>query len=274
MARHIKGITYAILALALLLTGCKSRKTLQGLDDSSIYTASIANLAAITPDTATMQHLSANTTMNLSINGSSVSIKGKLRIKRGEGVQVSITPLGIVEAACIEFLPQKIQFINKLLKTYVELPYSEAKAIGLSGINYNILEAIFLNYAFLPDGRPACNGLDEMKIEELDGSYRLTTERVGAMQYSFLVDKTSGSLVSCSGESISGESVGCDYSSFAPIGIAEFPNRLSISFNGDEAIKLELGLSKTNNKEFNFSSRNINSSYKKQNIGDFIKSIK
>ena len=274
MARHIKGITYAILALALLLTGCKSRKTLQGLDDSSIYTASIANLAAITPDTATMQHISANTTMNLSINGSSVSIKGKLRIKRGEGVQVSITPLGIVEAACIEFLPQKIQFINKLLKTYVELPYSEAKAIGLSGINYNVLEAIFLNYAFLPDGRPACNGLDEMKIEELDSSYRLTTERVGAMQYSFLVDKASGSLVSCSGESISGESVGCDYSSFAPIGIAEFPNRLSISFNGDEAIKLELGLSKTNNKEFNFSSRNINSSYKKQNIGDFIKSIK
>lgn len=79
------------------------------------------------------------------------------------------TPLGLIEAACIEFLPQKIRFINKLQKTYTEIPYSKASIIGLSGINYNVLEAIFLNYTFLPDGRLAYKGLKEMSIKDVGG---------------------------------------------------------------------------------------------------------
>ena len=274
MAQNIKKGIVAMLALALLLAGCKSKMAMQSQEETTTdNTIVIAGLQAVTPDTVALQHLSGNANINIKVSGSNISLKGKLRVKRGEGVQISITPLGLIEAACIEFLPQEIRFINKLNKTYTEVPYSEAKAIGLSGINYRVIEAIFLGYAFLPDGRPACQGVKELALEEGE-HYHLMTKGNTAMQYHFLVDKESGTLVSCNGYSSTGESIKCDYSSFKELGSMLFPNDISINFKGDADVKLNFGLEKTSNKSFTLSTRNINNSYRKQSIDDFIKSIK
>ena len=277
MVQNIKKTALALMAFTLLITGCTTTKEVVQIQEEEVvvvdYAALVAGLPAVAPDTTTLQYLSGNANLNLTVDGSDISLKGKLRIKRGEGVQISITPLGLVEAACIEFLPQKIKFINKLTKKYTEVPYSEATAIGLGGINYKAIEAIFLNYAFLPDGRPACNGLKEFDIKENGDSYQLTTKGNTAMQYSFLIDKNCGSLVTLNGNSSTGESIKCSYSKFAKLDNVSFPNDISINFNGDAKIKLDFGLSKTSNKSFSFSSRST-SSYRKQSIGDFIKSIK
>ena len=275
MARGIRITAFAFLMLTLLLTGCRTKKETGRERGENVSIKSIATLPAITPDTTALQHLSGNTALNIAVNGKgSVNIKGKLRVKRGEGIQISVTPLGLIEAACIEFLPQKIRFINKLQKTYTEMPYSEASIIGLSGINYNVLEAIFLNYTFLPDGRLACKGLKEMSIKDVGESYHLETKNKKAMQYRFLINKESGHLLSCNGLSSTGESIECLYSGFEEIGNIPFPNNICITFKGDATIKLNIGLSKADNNPFKFSSRNVNNSYLKQNIDDFIKSIK
>lgn len=274
MVQNIKKGIFALLALALLLAGCKSKVAMQSREETPDISSIIAVLPAVTPDTVALQHLSGNANIRLNVSGSNISLKGKLRVKRGEGVQISITPLGLIEAACIEFLPNSIRFINKLSKTYTEVPYSEAKAIGLSGINYRVIEGIFLDYAFLPDGRIACQGVKELVAQDKGDSYHLATKGNTAMQYNFTVDKESGMLVSCNGYSSSGESIKCDYSDFGKIGNVLFPNDISINFKGDAVIKLDFGLSKASNKPFSLSTRNINSSYRKQSVGDFIKSIK
>ena len=275
MEQKIKKLTFALLALTMMLAGCKSKKTVQIPEEepTTDYTAIVAGFASVTPDTTTVQYISGNATLKLNVDGSNVSLKGKLHIKRGEGVQISITPLGLMEAACIDFMPQYIRFINKLSKTYTEVPYNEAKVIGLSGINYKVLEAIFLDYAFLPDGRLACQGLGELAVEDKGENYHITTRGNTAMRYGFLVDKESGKLVSCSGQSSTGESIRCDYSDFAEIDSTAFPNSISISFKGDAAIRLDFGLNKTSNKPFSLTTRNVNN-YSKLSIGDFIKSIK
>jgi hypothetical protein len=103
----------------------------------------IAGYQAITPDTASLQHISGNAALSLRVNGSDINLKGKLRIKRNEGIQITITPLGLIEAASIEFLPQKVRLINKLTKKYTEVPYSEASAIGLAGINSGGMNLIY-----------------------------------------------------------------------------------------------------------------------------------
>ena len=276
MEQKIKRLTFALLALTMKLAGCKSKKTVQIPEEepTTDYTAIVAGFASVTPDTATVQYISGNATLKLNVDGSNVSLKGKLHIKRGEGVQISITPLGLIEAACVEFLPQKVRLINKLTKKYTEVPYSEASAIGLGGINYKVLEAIFLNHAFLPDGRLAYKGLKEMDIADKGSSYHLSTKGNATMKYSFLIDKNSGELTSCSGVSSTGESVKCEYSDFANIGSVSYPNNLCIGFNGDSKIILDIDLNKISNKSFSFSSRSITSSYRKQSIDDFLKSIK
>ena len=275
MVRNIKKSLFVLLAFTLLLAGCKSKSALQQSQEDTIEESIIIDgLPAVTPDTLFLRHMSANANIRLNVGGSDISFKGKLRVKRNEGVQISITPLGLIEAACIEFTPKEIRFINKLSKTYTEVPYSEAKAIGLSGINYRVIEAIFLDYAFLPDGRPACHGIKELAVEDMGQHYHLTTKGNTAMQYRFLVEKESGALVSCNGHSSTGESIKCDYSSFKELGSMLFPNDISINFKGDADVKLNFGLEKTSNKSFTLSTRNINNSYRKQSIDDFIKSIK
>ncbi len=276
MVQNINRTAVAILALTLLFVGCRTtQEVVQPKEEKSVdLTALIAGYQAITPDTTSLQYLSGNAALSLRVNGSDISLKGKLRIKRGEGVQITITPLGLIEAASIEFLPQKVRLINKLTKKYTEIPYSEASAIGLAGINYNVLEAIFLDYAFLPDGRLAYKGLKEFAVEDKGAQYLVTTKGNTAIHYSFLIDKNSGNLVSMNGNSSTGESIKCDYADFASLGNVSYPNDICINFKGDAAIKLGIDLSKTNNKSFSFSSRNINSSYRKQSIDDFIKSLK
>lgn len=276
MVQNINRTAVAILALTLLFVGCRTtQEVVQPKEEKSVdLTALIAGYQAITPDTTSLQYLSGNAALSLRVNGSDISLKGKLRIKRGEGVQITITPLGLIEAASIEFLPQKVRLINKLTKKYTEIPYSEASAIGLAGINYNVLEAIFLDYAFLPDGRLAYKGLKEFAVEDKGAQYLVTTKGNTAIRYSFLIDKNSGNLVSMNGNSSTGESIKCDYADFASLGNVSYPNDICINFKGDAAIKLGIDLSKTNNKSFSFSSRNINSSYRKQSIDDFIKSLK
>ncbi len=275
MKRNVNRITLALFVLTLVFTGCKSKMAVQVQeepiqDDKAI----IAKYQAVTPDTMALQYISGNATLGLNVDGKNISLKGKLRVKRGEGVQITITPLGLIEAACVEFLPNKVRLINKLTKKYTEVPYSEAASIGLGGLNYRALEAIFLDYAFLPDGRIAHKGLDEMNIENRSDSYRLTTKKNTAMKYGFIIDKESGCLVSMNGQSSTGESIECDYSDFAEMDGTLFPDNMCIYFNGDTRIRLDIKLNKSSNKPFDFSSRSISSSYRKQNAGEFLKSIK
>ena len=57
---------------------------------------------------------------------------------------------------------------------------------------------------------------------------------------------------------------------FAVMGV-----EVDINFKGGSTtIRIDMELSKASNKTFSFSSRSISSSYRKQSIGDFIKSIK
>ena len=89
MERHIKISAYIVLALTLLLTGCASKKKIQSGEEAVIGTVSIATLQAVMPDTVSLQNLSANANIKVAVNGNDISIKGKLRIKRGEGKGLS-----------------------------------------------------------------------------------------------------------------------------------------------------------------------------------------
>ena len=277
---NIRKIVLPVLGALMLLTGCVSNKNIQATQqeekkekDNGI--AVIAGLPAITPDVSRMHYLSSNIKLTLIVNGDKVSLKGKLRIKKDGGIQISITPLGLVEVACIEFLPDKVRLINKLFKSYTEVPYSEAAAIGLSGINYGVLESIFLDRVFQPNGQPAYLGLKEFIMTgDTGNSYTIATVKSNAMQYAFTIDKASGHMTQCGGNSSTGESIKCDYSNFKDLSGILYPNRMCISFKGDIALSLDFEHSKLSEKEFQFSSRSISSSYSKQSVGDFINSIK
>lgn len=85
---------------------------------------------------------------------------GNIKMKRGEGIQISLTKYGI-EGVRVIMTPSEILLVNKLTKTYLRTTFSEAdKAMGGEGIfTYNNIEAYFWNdngrntsYATIPVG--------------------------------------------------------------------------------------------------------------------------
>lgn len=276
--QNIKKTTFSLLIFALMLTSCVSDKNIQSSryekEESDYSIADISSLPAVTPDTTRMKHLSSNIKLTFRADGEKVSFKGKLRIRKDCGIQISIAPMGLAEAVCLEFLPGKMRFINKMEKTFTEIPYNEAAIIGLSGINYGILESIFLNRVFLADGSPAYTRTEEFTQENSKSRYRLTTGKGTQMLYKFIIDKANGYMTSCNGSSHTGENITCDYSDFKDFDGIQFPNMMCISFKGEITLNLDFEHSKLSEKEFKFSSRKLNSSYNKLNVEDFIYSIK
>lgn len=277
MAQNIKKSALPLLIFALLLASCASNKKIQPslleVEERDYSIADIANLPAVTPDTTRLKYLSSNIKLTLRAEDEKVSLKGKLRIQKDSGIQISIAPMGLAEMVCIEFLPSKVRFINKLEKTYTEVPYTETAIIGLSGINYDVLESIFLNRVFQASGEPAYMGIEDFTQENTQSLYKLTTGKGTTMQYSFAIDKANGYMTSCKCSSKTGENIICDYSDFKDFDGILFPNMMCISFKGEMTLSLDFEHSKLSEKEFKFSPRKLNSSYSKQTIEDFIYSI-
>lgn len=277
MAQNIKKTALPLLIFALLLASCASNKKIQPsrleVEEYDYSIADIASLPAITPDTTRLKYLSSNIKLTLRAEDEKVSLKGKLRIQKDSGIQISIAPLGVAEMVCIEFLPSKVRFINKLEKTYTEVPYTETAIIGLSGINYAVLESIFLNRVFLANGEPAYMGIEDFTQENSQSRYNLAIGKDTPMQYRFTIDKANGYMTSCNGCSRTGENIICDYSEFKDFNGIMFPNMMCISFKGEITLSLDFEHSKLSEKEFKFSPRKLNSSYSKQTIEDFLYSI-
>lgn len=85
---------------------------------------------------------------------------GTIKMKRNEGIQISLTKFGI-EGVRIICTPDSVYFVNKLTKTYVRTSYREMdKQLGGEGtFNFNSLQAFFWNdngrssdYATIPVG--------------------------------------------------------------------------------------------------------------------------
>lgn len=125
-------------AIALMMSSCASQRALTG-DVQGISAKIDAHIKAF----------------NLDENAN-----GNIKMKRGEGIQISLTKFGI-EGVRVIFTPDSVLLINKLSKTYLRTSYSELdRAMGSEGIfNYRNVEAYFwndnnqnTNYATLPIG--------------------------------------------------------------------------------------------------------------------------
>ena len=255
----------SLLVLAIMLTGCSSRKLLLPVTILAKPTAeSVAVLPSANRD---VEYLTATLKMNAVIGADGVTAKGKLRLKRSEGVQISATAMGLMEAACFEFLPHTVKFLYKIDKIYAEDAYNAVPFFAASGTGYNILEAVMLNSMFSPDGAPFATALAGMEIAR-EGSFVTVTTAVQApVVYRFYIDSRTGNLVKSEGRYDNGGSVVCSYSDFADFEGMPFPKYVELSFSGNgSSAALTLEMNNPSSKEFKFSPRRVSKTYERVSL--------
>lgn len=134
--KHILIILVA--AAAMLVSSCASQRALSG----------------------DVQGVSAKLDAQFKAFNLDEGANGTIKMKRNEGIQISLTKFGI-EGVRIICTTDSVLFVNKLTKTYLRTSYREIdKQLGGEGtFNFNSLQAYFWNdngrlndYATLPIG--------------------------------------------------------------------------------------------------------------------------
>lgn len=260
-----KIILPMLMAAVLLLVGCTTPKGF--VKESQVEGATVAALSALPSLNRNVECLSANVRMTATVDGESATAKGKLRLKRGEGAQISATAMGLMEAACFEFLPYAVRFIYKIDKIYADAPYSGVPFLQQTGTGYDILEALLLNAVFSPDGRPVREALTGMASVDSGEYITLITSRQYPNVYRFTIEKRTGNLVRCEGDYANGGTLVCRYSDFAALDGVAFPSVIELQFNGEDCVaSLLFKMSGLKSSEFKFSPRRVNDAYSRASL--------
>lgn len=256
----------------LLLAACSTRKGV------TVSTADVARMELVSHSPAVAGGggcLTGSMKFTAVVDGNSMSARGTLKIKAGEGIRIGITALGLVEVACIEFLPENARLIYKLGKEYADVPYSGVSFLQDTGIDYKMLESVLLNRLFSPGGGNAALALDKMRYAEEEGCITAQTAKVNGVVYKFFVDKASGNLVCSEGVHDSGGKVVCRYTDFVTMdNDRPFPRTIELALEGvDTGVTLQFVLSRVNSSSFDFVPQVISPAYGKTDIIELINSF-
>lgn len=254
------GYIFLFLSLLLSLSGCSSRRVAT-VSGGHVTADSVLLVPSATRE---VEYLACSMKMSASVNEECSTAKGKLRIRAGEGIQLSATAMGLMEAACFEFLPHSVRFIYKIDKIYADAPYAGVPFLDRTGTDYRILESVILNRMFSPDGIPFEKALDGMSVADEGGYVTVTTSRKAAVVYKFYLDKNSGNLVRSEGSYANGGNVVCRYADFVDFDGLPFPQTVELSFKGEGvSAALTLRMSNLKNGVFTFSPRRVSGAYQR-----------
>lgn len=260
--------TLLMMLLMVAFGACSTKKSATG-DIGALTVKEIKSLPAMQK---TGDNLSAKLKLNANIKGKTFSAGGNMKIKRGEGLQISINALGgLIEVARIEMTPEKMLLIYRLGREYAEVRYSEIEAFRSLGLDYSMLEAILMNEVFAPEENILDKALAKMDVKAANGEIILTTPRSRNMQYSFHIELSSGSLVLTRGDYNSSVSVDCNYADFTDFAGRSFPRQINFSV-ADMA--LNLSLSSIKDGSLKLTSESSLSSYSKVAASKLINGLK
>lgn len=256
-----------LLLLLFVVNGCVSKK---GSTVSS--GATVKELKSLPAVNSPLAHLSSKVKLSANIGGKELSANGNIKIKRGEGLFISINALGgLIEVARVEMSPEKMLLIYRLGREYAEVRYSDVDVLSRLGINYSMLESILLNELFTPDGKSVEKELSKMNVTVANGEILLSTERERGMKYSFHIEKSSGCLQLTQGDYDNKVNVDCNYADFSKIGTRLFPRQIRFSVAN---YTLDFNLTNPKTDDFKLNGTTELSSYKKVDVSTLLKGVK
>ena len=169
-----------LMIVTSLLAGCHTM--LNTGQDEQTRKLQNEQIQALLKPQAELTDLTARTAITIDYNDQNYNVKGRLRMRRDEVVQMSITALGVVEVALLEFTPEAAYLLDRVNKRYAKIDYSSG-LLNTVGLNFSTVQALFWNRIFAP-------GKDASRLKP--DNFKLTT--VGSQQ---CIEPTRQSLLKC-----------------------------------------------------------------------------
>lgn len=176
----------AALLLMLAFTGCR---TTRGTGDVIGLTNKQRGelIAPLAEYPASVKAVTAKTSIAMDNMGDPMTMKGRLRMRRDEVVQMSITALGLMEIACVEFTPDRVFIIDKINRQYAVIDYSSGW-MNYAGISFSTVQALFWNRIFMPGVKEFWNETENFSLTRVGEQCLVEPGRQRMLKCKFYTD--------------------------------------------------------------------------------------
>ncbi len=278
-------VTIGLLALTVALASCRSGKSVVSdkptVAHTSEQTEILSRVVAHTQQGT--QYFGSKLKFSVDMGSQQVSVSGTLRMKRDDVIRLQLMALGLMEAARLEFTRDSVLLMDRINRQYLKAPYSDVDFLRDSGINFNMLQALFWNELFQP-GKTTVDlqqfSIDAQTASEATVSYNEAdaTGVKGRMLYQWLVNVATGCIqkttVGYRDSRHGNTDLDWEYGDFKEVRSKLFPSDMQVKLSTPKKqIRLGMKLSSFNNDSDWETRTRVSSRYKKVDVDEILRRV-
>lgn len=276
-----------VILLALTLSSCgTSRKATNDSTGTQQVTSSVFSasdyLNRVVQGRSAETNLTAKIHVEIQMGDKSVSTSGTLRMKRDDVIQISVVDpiLGVAELGRAEFTQNRVLFLDRINKRYIDVPYSEVSFLQRADVDFNTLQSLFWNEVFQP-GQTTLNAA-AFTFSNAQGQQPRSNENVNIeykgslLQYCFQTAQPLAQLRRTRISSMRDKEgqFSFDYSAFKNFEGKDFPHEMVMQFvMGKQRASLSFSLSSLRNNSDWQTRTQVPSRYTKADAEKIIRSL-
>lgn len=188
--RNFATVLFVISSL-LLISGCKSKKTLATGGELAKKTNKEVVADALKSE-INFRTLTSRGSIELQSGNSSNKVPAVFKIIKDSVLQVSLRiPIIGGEALRMDMTPEKIVIIDRMNKRYFTENFEDSEFLKQLDFNFYNLQALFTNKLFIPGKKEVeYDDYNNFGVNMANDLYMLQTKGKGSLSYNFAVDAT------------------------------------------------------------------------------------
>lgn len=220
--------------------------------------------------------------IGLGINGmgKDITLDGRLQMRKGEVIRITVTPFGLMEVARLEFTPTYVLLIDRIHKEFVKASYDDVAFLKSEGLTFYTLQSLFWNELFQP-GKARLNDSDlrlytTSPSSAADGQGETISFTQDKMVFTWQTDKDAhitATEINYGAGTKDASNVKVSYGNFIPVGVKMFPKREYITFNtkafSTGTMSLNIDMNNISTDSSWEATTNVSSNYKQVTAEEF-----
>ena len=228
-----------------------------------------------------VQNISSRISLGIQGMGKDVTLDGRLQMRRGKIIRLTIVPFGLMEVARLEFTPAYVLLIDRIHKEYVKASYNDVAFLKTEGLTFYSLQSLFWNELFQPGKAKLSDGdLSLYTTTDLSNGGKKINFQHDKMNFSWSTDNKAfikATEIAYGAKTKMASNVKVSYDNFTPVGVKSFPKHECITFNtkafstGTMSLDINMGNIST---DANWdATTNISSNYKQISTEEFFERL-
>ena len=255
----------AVVVAALLVTSCSTIRNLGKKSNKSQVEASgtvlpdtlqkDAFLQKVTDNAQSTRFITSKIKFSVEVGNRQMTLTGNLKMKRDDVIRLQLMAFGFVEAGRLEFTKDYVLIVDRINKQYLKVPYAQLEFFRHSGVDFNMLQALFWNELFQPGkARLTDKNLKKFTTDAGVDNDIIVSYESDVLSYRWLTERETARIkmanVLYNNHLRGNYQLNWDYEEFKVSNRKMFPMKHKVAFSTpDREVKLEMMLNYLGNDE-------------------------